>query len=222
MRLDMHTHSRFSPDSKLDPRDIVRTARELGLDGVAVTDHNAVDGAKSAAEYARGFKDFVVIRATEVSTAEGHVLGYGVTELIPRELTPQETIEMIIAQGGIAVAAHPYRFWSGLGEEATLNAGFATYEVQNARTSRRGNNRASKLAIRGGKGRTGGSDGHFIDEIGGAVTVFEERLEREDDFLQVLTGRNMEADGHDRGPRATLRYVPKSVGEWMMRGFRRI
>lgn len=222
MRLDMHTHSRFSPDCRLDPRNIVRKARELGLDGVAVTDHNAVEGAREALQYAREFPGFVVIRATEVSTAQGHVLGYGVTEAIPRELTPRETVERITAQGGVAVAAHPYRFWSGLGEQATLSAEFAAYEVQNARTSKRGNGRARDLAARGGKGRTGGSDSHFIDEIGGAVTIFEERLEREDDILQVLVKKGTGCSGRSRGPMATLRYVPKSVWEWMTRGFRRI
>jgi len=222
MRLDMHTHSRYSRDSRLDPRDIVRKARSLGLDGIALTDHNAVEGAKVAKEYAKEFEGFVVLGATEVSTAEGHILGYGVTETIPRDLAPQDTVERIEAQGGVAVAAHPYRFWSGLGERATLGTDLMIYEIQNARTTRRGNWRAANLATKGGKGRTGGSDSHFIDEIGGAVTVFDENLQRQDDILQALASRRTGAEGKDRGARATLRYVPKCVGEWIVRGFRRI
>ena len=222
MRLDLHTNSRHSPDSRLDPRDIVRQARSLGLDGIALTDHNAITGVNDAREYAKESEGFVVIGALEVSTTEGHILGYGVKELIPRDLTPQETVERIVAQGGVAVAAHPYRFWSGLGERVTLNTPFAIYEVQNARTSRRGNGWATDLAARGGKGRTGGSDGHFIDEIGRAVTVLEERLQKEDDVLQAMAGRRTDVAGVDRSLRATMRYVPKSVVEWMGRGFRRI
>ncbi len=222
MRLDLHTHSRYSPDSRLDPRDIVKKARSIGLDGIAITDHNAVEGAKAAREYAREFEGFAVIESVEVSTAEGHILGYGIREMIPRDLSPQETVERIVAQGGVAVAAHPYRFWSGLGEKVTVGVDFAIYEVQNARTSRRGNRRATDLASRGGKGRTGGSDGHFIDEIGGAVTVLEDRLQNEDDVLQALAGRKTDVAGVDRGARATIRYVPKCVGEWMVRGFKRI
>jgi len=141
---------------------------------------------------------------------------------IPRALSPVETVERIVAEGGVAVAAHPYRFWSGLGERATLRSGLAIYEVQNARTSKRGNGRARELATTGGKGGTGGSDGHFIDEIGRAVTVIEERLDKEDDILQALAGKRTRADGTSRGASATLRYVPKSVMEWMGRGFRRI
>jgi len=222
MRLDMHTHSSYSPDSRLDPVMIVKRARELSLDGVAITDHNATEGAKRAIDYARQFRDFVVIRAVEVSTAEGHVLGYGVTEEIPRGLGAKETVERIVAQGGVAVAAHPYRFWSGLGERATVEAEFAVYEVLNARTLGRGNRKASRLAVANSTGRTGGSDGHFIDEIGVAVTVLEERLEKEDDILQALYRKRTSVEGKSRGARATMRYVPKCVGEWMTRGFRRI
>ncbi len=222
MRLDMHTHSMHSPDSRLDPRDIVRRARGLGLDGIALTDHNATEGAAKARDYAMEFPGFVVVRAVEVSTREGHVLGFGVSEAIPRDLPPGETVERIIAQGGVAVAAHPYRFWSGLGEKATLGTDFPLYEIQNARTSRRGNGKATELALEGGKGGTGGSDGHFLDEIGRAFTVFEERLRREDDILQALASRRTKVDGDSRGPRATMRYVPKSVIEWMGRGFRKI
>jgi len=222
MRLDMHTHSMHSPDSRLDPRDIVRRANGLGLDGIALTDHNTTEGAIKARDYAKEFPGFVVVRAVEVSTWEGHVLGYGVSEKIPRDLTPKETVERIVAQGGVAVAAHPYRFWSGLGEKATLGTDFLIYETQNARTSMRGNGRANELAAKGGKGGIGGSDGHFLDEIGMAFTVFEERLEKEDDILQALASRRTKVDGISRGTKATMRYVPKSIIEWMGRGFRKI
>ncbi len=218
----MHTHSRHSPDSRLDPKDMIRRARQLGLDGLAITDHNSILGATEALDYARVYPGLTVIRAVEVSSSQGHILGYGVKEIIPRNLTPTETVERIVAQGGVAVAAHPYRFWSGLGETVTLSTNFAIYEVQNARTSRRGNARATALAVKGGKGMIGGSDGHFIEEIGGAVTVFKERLNKEDDVLQALEKQTTVAEGHHRGMKATLRYVPKCVGEWMTRGFKRI
>src|SRR3990170_2061430 len=169
--LDLHNHTRYSPDSKLDPAELVRLAGKLGLQGVAITDHNSVDGVRVAVEAARDLKDFVVIPATEISTSEGHVLAYGVTTAIPRDLSPAETVDRVGAAGGVAVAAHPYRFWSGLGEDATLSARFAAYEVHNARTLRAGNERASRLAARTRVGRTGGSDTHLLHELGRGVTA---------------------------------------------------
>ncbi len=220
MRVDLHSHSRYSPDSKVDPVEIVKAARAAGLDGVAVTDHNAVEGSARAAAYARSIR-FLVIRGTEVSTREGHILAYGVEEDIPRNRSPRETVERILGLGGVPVAAHPYRFWSGLGEEHTVGSPFAAYEVQNARTLRRGNVRARALAATKAVGATGGSDGHFLDEIGRAVTIFED-ASTEGEMLEALRRGQSQAEGGDRGAGGTARYVPKAVGEWMLRGFRRI
>ena len=200
--------------------DLVRAAKAGGLDGIAITDHNAVEGAARALEYARGI-GFLVVRGTEVSTSEGHVLAYGVHETIPRDLTPRDTVERIVALGGVPVAAHPYRFWSGLGEAATVASPFVAYEVQNARTLRRGNLRATALAADRNVGGTGGSDAHFVDEVGRAVTVVEDGSAEGDVIEAVRRGRTR-AEGADRGAGATARYVTKAVGEWILRGFRRI
>ncbi|MFX0202178.1 MAG: PHP-associated domain-containing protein [Candidatus Hodarchaeota archaeon] len=222
MRLDLHIHSYYSLDSRLDPRNIIRKAKALSLDGVAITDHNSIEGSKKAIDYAKEIEDFIVLHGIEVSSSRGHILGYGVRKSIPRDLSPHETVEHIVAQGGVAVAAHPYRFWSGLGEKLTLNTNFATYEVLNARTSVRGNKMANDLAIKGGKGKIGGSDGHFMDEIGGAVTLLDERIRNEDDILDALAKKKTNVEGSSRGVRATLRYVPKCVWEWIERGCRKI
>ena len=221
VRLDLHSHSRHSPDSRLDPVELVKRARSLGLDGIAVTDHNSLGGARAAYEHAKGLRGFLVLRGMEVSSDHGHVLAYGVQEEVPRELSTIETVERVIALGGVAVAAHPYRFWSGLGEAETVAAKFGAYEVQNARTLRGGNARARDLARRVGVGISGGSDAHFPDEVGRAVTVFEDAA-NEGELLDQIARRVTSAEGLDRGVRGTLRYVPKAVGEWMVRGFRRI
>jgi len=220
VRVDLHSHSRFSPDSALDPVEMVKVAKVRGLDGLAITDHNAVAGAAAAREYARSV-GLLVIRGTEVSTEDGHVLAYGVAEPIPRGLGSRETVDRILALGGLPVAAHPFRFWSGLGETQTVGPPFAAYEVQNARTLRRGNARARALAANRGVGAVGGSDAHFLDEIGRAVTLVE-GVSTEEEVLEAIRRGRAQAEGVDRGGRATVRYVTKAVGEWMLRGFHRI
>src|SRR3989304_3487997 len=117
MLVDLHNHTRHSPDSRVDPQELVTLARRIGLDGIAVTDHNAVGGVREAGEAAGAGAGpgFPVTPACEISTSEGHVLAYGVREAIPRDRGVRETVEQIAALGGVAVAAHPYRFWSGLG-----------------------------------------------------------------------------------------------------------
>jgi predicted metal-dependent phosphoesterase TrpH len=220
MLLDLHNHTRYSPDSRVAPAELVAVARKLGLGGIAITDHNAVGGIREA-EAAAG-PDFLVIPSIEISTIAGHVLGYGVREVVPRDLSVAETVERIVALGGVPVAAHPYRFWSGLGERALGEAPFPAYESCNGRTLKRGNGRAKARARERKLGETGGSDSHFLNELGKAVTTVDGGALRTDDVLQRLAQGKTSAQGRDRGASATVRYVSKAVGEWVLRGMRRI
>jgi len=220
MRLDLHNHTRYSPDSRVAPADLVRVAREAGLDGVAITDHNSVGGIREAEEAAG--TEFIVIPGLEISTKSGHLLAYGVREVVPRDLGVAETVRRIEALGGVAVAAHPYRFWSGLGEAALSEASFVAYETCNARTLRRGNERARALALARKAGQTGGSDSHFLDEVGRAITTLDSGIVRPEDVVELLEARKTLAEGRSRGASATVRYVTKAVGEWIFRGMRRI
>src|SRR3989442_11774318 len=220
MLLDLHNHTRYSPDSRVDPGRLVAVARRMGLAGIAITDHNAVGGIRVAESAASG--GFLVVPAIEVSAGAGHVLGYGIRDLVPRDRSVAEAAERIVALGGVPVAAHPFRFWSGLGPAAVAQASFPAYETCNGRTLRRGNVRARALARERKLGETGGSDSHFLDEVAKAVTAVDAGALRVDDVLQLLAQGHTSAQGLDRGPAATARYVTNTVGEWMLRGMRRI
>ncbi len=220
MLFDLHNHTRFSPDSRVPPADLVAAAKRIGLGGLAITDHNAVGGVREAQEAAGD--DLIVVPGIEVSTASGHVLAYGVREVIPRDLSVAETVERVTALGGVAVAAHPFRYWSGLGEVALGEARFPAYETSNARTLRRGNVRARGRAKADRVGETGGSDSHFLDEIARAVTSVDPSVRTADDVIQLIGQGKTQAQGFDRGAAGTLRYVPKAVGEWILRGMKRI
>jgi len=97
-----HVHTTRS-DGRGTLDEVVRAAKEAGLQFVVVTDHNLL------APEDQGYRDGVlVVEATEVSTAFGHVVALGV----PRALTPEERdgdpLAAIRALGGVAVAAHPF------------------------------------------------------------------------------------------------------------------
>lgn len=220
MLLDLHNHTKYSPDSRVPPSELVAVARRIGLQGLAITDHNAVAGIQEAREAAGD--GFLVIPGTEISAKDGHILAYGVQEVIPRDLSAPETVERIAALGGVAVAAHPYRFWSGLGEEALGQAHFSAFETCNGRTLKRGNDRAREKAKGVRLGQTGGSDSHFLDEVARAVTSINSGVMNVDDVLQILGQGKTSAQGFDRGVAGTARYVTKAVSEWMLRGMKRI
>jgi predicted metal-dependent phosphoesterase TrpH len=80
MKLDLHVHTKYSADGIVEPIDYIKFARKSGLDGFAITDHNEVKGAAKTYELAKKNKDLIIIRGIEVSSDQGHILGYGITE----------------------------------------------------------------------------------------------------------------------------------------------
>src|SRR2546428_14142702 len=84
MLLDLHNHTRYSPDSRVDPAALVELARKIRLAGIAITDHNSVGGI-AAAQQAAG-PDFPGIPPVEVSPKIGHGAGDGDREIVPGEL----------------------------------------------------------------------------------------------------------------------------------------
>jgi len=164
----MHVHSCYSVDSVITPEELVFYAKKRGLDGVAVTDHDNLEGPlKIAAE-----TDFLIIPGIEVRSSDGHVLGLNVKEPISAKLSATETVNRIHDAGGIAVACHPVGlFKGGLGKRT--NSSFDAVEVINSSAVpfRYSVKQSMKIASRLGKPRLAGSDAHYGPEIGCAYTL---------------------------------------------------
>ncbi len=79
MRADLHIHSTAS-DGRLTPQEIVRLAARSGLEVIAITDHDSVEGVVPALQEAQSFPHLRVIPGVEMSTdiphEEVHILGY--------------------------------------------------------------------------------------------------------------------------------------------------
>jgi len=127
VKADLHVHSTYSSDSIITPKELVFYARKRGLNAVAVTDHNQVEGARKIARET----DFLIIPGTEVSSRDGHIVGLNVNEVIPRGLSADETVDRIHKAGGIAIACHPHALFKGsIGQHVT--AKFDAVETINA------------------------------------------------------------------------------------------
>lgn len=171
-RVDLHMHTSASHDCRSDPADVVARAREIGLDRIAITDHNEIEGALAARELDPG----LVIVAEEVRTAEGlDLIGLWIEERIPPGGTFVEVAAAIRVQGGVVYAPHPFdarrgadeAFFDGVVDSIDAVEGF------NARihdVSR--NERAAAWAARHGLPVGAGSDAHTLGEIGrGRVVI---------------------------------------------------
>lgn len=222
MRIDIHIHSSYSSDGTVSPEEILRYAKKKKLNGVAITDHNVIKGSLKLWKENKNMKDFAVIPGMEVSSSEGHVLALGIKEPLPRGLSPQETAQKITELGGLAIASHPYRFWSGLGEENVRKSKFKIIEVVNSRSLKKENVKATKLADELSCGKTGGSDCHSLAHLGNAYTRFENPGFNTDDILEEIRKGRTKGEGTHRRRTETPRYAAGCVYLWFKRGMKRI
>jgi len=220
MKFDMHIHSTYSRDASASPRDILDHAKRIGLDGIAITDHNAIDGSLEARALSKEF-GLTVVRGVEISAQEGHVLAYGMGELVPKGLPMAETTERIRAAGGIAVAAHPKRFPSGVGLELARAGKFDAIEVLNGGSSRRGNRLAKRVADDLKCPVTAGSDAHELDQVGKAYTVVD-GASSEDGVIASISKGLSSPGGRSRSRGEGVVYSLETLVEWLRGDFRRL
>ncbi|MCD6529490.1 PHP domain-containing protein [Candidatus Bathyarchaeota archaeon] len=115
LKIDFHVHTRYSHDSNTSLREVLVYAKRRGLDGVAITDHDTVEGGLKLSKLCRkkGFS-FIVIQGLEVSSKHGHILALNVSEPVRPGRDIVETIEEIHDKGGLAVLSHPFSFFKGI------------------------------------------------------------------------------------------------------------
>lgn len=104
---DLHMHTHYSDGDDLDK--VLDCAVAAGLDAIAITDHDEIAGALEARKRAHERRlPIAVIPGIEVSSKDGHIGGLFVTQMIPKDLSAAETIDLIHQAGGLAVAHHPF------------------------------------------------------------------------------------------------------------------
>lgn len=159
---------------------------KMGINCIAITDHNTIAGAVKMKEIA----PFPVIVGEEVLTLSGEVMGLFLSEEIPRGLPAQEVIARIRAQGGLVNIPHPFdplRLSLNLRAVQELLPQIDLIEVFNSRSSILGNSSRAKLFARKYQlPAIAGSDAHTLGEIGNAYVEMPEFNGR-DEFLRALT-----------------------------------
>jgi hypothetical protein len=186
-KADLHMHTIFS-DGLMSPEALVEyVATKTDLRVIAVTDHDTMAGALVARGYCEHFPDefghLEVIIGSEITSADGDILALFIEEDIPPKLSAAETVERIHAQGGVAIAAHPYASllpyfgidgMKGLGKlikEVPLDG----VETRNGTPTEFFSNPYTGFINRRNlkHAKTGGSDGHYLPTVGSTYTLFE-------------------------------------------------
>ena len=195
---DLHLHTIYSYDGTATVPAVLRRAREIGLDVIAITDHDEIAGAYEAARLASHY-GVEVILGSEITTAEGDLLALFIKEKIEPGLSLIETLLRIRDQGGVGIAAHPMAGGMGMKSltpysilKALKHSPAAEtligIEAYNGTAIDRMSNHYARIFANGLTiAQTGNSDAHTIDTIGFGRTEFPGKTAA--DLLKALRER---------------------------------
>jgi len=204
---DIHLHTEIYSDcSFIDPTDLVRQAVRVGLDGIALTEHGMrwPDEKFDELRKLAGPKGLILINGQEILASsangmEGEFLVFGLRESLVASLSAKELVERVHGEGGIIIAAHPYKL-SRNGRHRYYGAGDRIYELaldalelyhpdHNELALGKVRKAMKDLGLPG----TGGSDGHKIFGVGSCVTLFEDKILGEEDFIREIRSGRIQA-----------------------------
>lgn len=181
---DLHIHSNYSYDGTASVPAILTRARQLGLNVIAITDHDEINGSLLALELAPKY-GIEVIPGIEVTTAEGDLLALNVTDKVERDRSLVETVLDVRNRGGFCIAPHPMAGGFGMKSLSTYSIMKALRNPDVAKTligietfnataiDRMSNHYAYLLGEHLNIAKLGNSDAHILDTIGMGATEFE-------------------------------------------------
>lgn len=186
IKVDLHLHSRYSHDSRTTLEELIERCGEIGLDRIALTDHNTAAGAFELERMAPE----LTITGQEVKTREGEVIGLFIKRELPAWLRPEEVMDMIREMGGLVYIPHPLdRNRSHFSERRLVELAdrIDIIETYNAWCEPAANRAAHLIATELGKVTATGSDAHAPHELGRSWMEMED-FTGPADFLEKLRG----------------------------------
>ncbi len=158
----------------------------MGLQGVAITDHDTIKGAQKARKLAKGYGIQVFI-GSEITSSDGQILAYGIEQEIPVRLAASETIKLIHNQNGVAIAAHPYRETEYSLGNKIFDLELDGVEILNAYNGIDKEARSAAEVMR--VSMIGGSDAHHPAYVGWGATEFKINIKDEFSLLSAIRNR---------------------------------
>ncbi|WP_169981260.1 PHP-associated domain-containing protein [Tautonia rosea] len=190
-KIDHHLHTtRHSPDSFLEPEELIEQAKCVGLHGVVITEHDRLWDTEELLELSARSDGIMVLSGVEISAREGHFLVYGLTDLdeCPPGVRLEDLLKVVEDQGAAIVAAHPFR-WDQDFDAIVADHGpiFDGLEMvsNNVLPDMRVQIEAL-LARHPNMGATGSSDAHDVMTVGCYFTEFPSPIESMSEFVVAL------------------------------------
>ncbi|MHA1342621.1 MAG: PHP domain-containing protein [Promethearchaeota archaeon] len=191
IKLDLHIHTIFSGDSLIKPQDLLKIAKQKGLDGFAITDHATLKAYKIIKKKAIQY-NLVIIPGMEINTHIGEVIGIFIeNEINTKDNNFFTIVNKIRDNNGLVVIPHPFDFLRNnrlkmdLISDNIIEKYIDGIEIVNSRIIlKKCVRKALKFNQKHHLFETGGSDAHTIKEIGNGYTLFKELSEKHYDTIK--------------------------------------
>jgi predicted metal-dependent phosphoesterase TrpH len=182
-RADLQLHSDLG-DGLASPEAILDAAERVGLDVIALTDHDDIRGAFLLRDIAaRRSSPVEIVPGVEVTTRSGHLLALWIEDEIPMFAALAETVSRIHRAGGVAIVPHPLSYLTFSVGEGALRALAAASDplvhvdgIETRNPSYAGRVRVARSVWLNEKvlhvAETGSSDAHHANLVGTTWTEF--------------------------------------------------
>ncbi|HVB78100.1 MAG TPA: PHP domain-containing protein [Candidatus Nitrosotalea sp.] len=200
LRIDLHLHSEFSPDSRTPLDQLVEACARVGLDQVALTDHNTAAGALELALLA---PDLAIV-GEEVRTDQGEIIGLFMSSSLPARITAVEACDLIHGMGGLTYAAHPFDRRRAHFDQVSLDRlgdRLDIVEVYNPWSGPEANLMAEEYCRARDKIAATGSDAHSVEELGLSWMEIDDYGDSADFLLKLRSARHVVTPLSGRAPR---------------------
>jgi predicted metal-dependent phosphoesterase TrpH len=183
-RADLQLHSDLG-DGLASPEAILDAAERIGLDVIALTDHDDIRGAFLLRDVAaRRSSPVEIVPGSEVTTRSGHLLALWIEDEIPMFAPLAATVSRIHRAGGVAIVPHPLSYLTfSIGEGALRALAAASNPlmhidgIETRNPSYAGRVRGARAAWLNETllhvAETGSSDAHHAKLVGTAWTEFD-------------------------------------------------
>ena len=204
LTLDLHVHTNYSHDGRDSVEKIIESAIAQELDGIAICDHDTMEGSYAAQKYvADNNLNLIIIPGIEVTTSKGHLIVLGFEEKIEKGLSPEETIRIARAKKDtvVIIAPHPFHpFRHSIGSICWYLDVDAIETLNSRYFSGIANKIAKKKAARNSITAVAGSDAHSAECVGLATVEVEVETEQVEAILMAIKKGEVRIKSSKRTP----------------------
>ncbi|RJP24045.1 MAG: PHP domain-containing protein [Candidatus Abyssobacteria bacterium SURF_5] len=210
MKIDLHCHtSPLSTCSAIKIHDLIPRAKEAGIDGICLTEHNKLWPRDEVMRLRERF-EFPIFRGMEVTTRDGDILVFGFEEEPAEIISAAELHKKVSDCGGFTIVAHPFRGFlvfnfvqlSLSPERAATRPVFQAVdaiEAYNCKINEQETQMALDVSARLGIPCVAGSDAHILADVGKYYTHFSSDTDSDEDLVVQLRTGNFSIYAPEKG-----------------------